>query len=119
MQKVRPLNNRQKVSATTVLREQKNVCRFIYLKIYSYATYNHRSVRNGFKIRLGLQIENKFFYMEGENVKTVSMNGQKETYITDIYPGVPKNAHEKLLEKRTKFLKSIGKSTDYPTDEDL
>lgn len=112
MQKFRPHNNRQKVSSTTVLREQKGVCRIIRLKIYSYLSYNQRSVRGGYKERVGLQIENKFYYMEGETVKQVSLNGKKETYITDIYDFIPKNLHPKLLEKREIFLRSNNGNTD-------
>lgn len=106
MQKFRPKNNRQKVSANTVLREQKGVCQFIRLKIYSYLSYNQRSVRGGYKERTGLQIENKFFYMEGDAIFSVSLNGKHETYIMDIYDIIPKNTHQKLLEKREQYLQA-------------
>lgn len=110
MQKFRPKNIRQKVSANTVLREQKGVCQFIRLKIYSYTSYNKRPLRSGYKERVGLQIENKFFYMEGETMFSVSLNGKHESYIVDIYDIIPKDTHPKLLEMREKFLRSQSKN---------
>ena len=101
-----PKNQRQKVQPCTVLKFQKNVCKFIFCRIYLYEKVDGIKKRVGYFERDGLQIENKFYYMRGNEIITVPLNGPDETYPLRSYDSPPEGTHKKLLEKQAEFIQS-------------
>ena len=82
------------------------MCCFARAKLYSHNRYG---ATIGYKELQGLQIENKFYYKEGEKVRSKSINskgGKNDCPITETYEIIPKWAPPELIALQEKFLKS-------------